>query len=47
MVFVFLALHPDQWKQAVDNLSKVLKPGGEILFRDYGRYDLAQVRFKR
>ena len=47
MVFVFLALHPDQWKQAVDNLSKVLKPGGEILFRDYGRYDLAQVRFKK
>lgn len=47
MVFVFLALHPDQWKQAVDNLAKVLKPGGEILFRDYGRYDLAQVRFKK
>ena len=47
MVFVFLGLHPDQWKQAVDNLSKVLKPGGEILFRDYGRYDLAQVRFKK
>lgn len=47
MVFVFLALHPNQWLQAVKNLTKALKPGGEILFRDYGRYDLAQVRFKK
>lgn len=47
MVFVFLALHPDQWQQAIHNLQKCLKPGGEILFRDYGRYDLAQVRFKK
>ncbi|KAK4499848.1 hypothetical protein PRZ48_008034 [Zasmidium cellare] len=47
MIFIFSALSPDQWPTAVSNLFKLLKPGGEILFRDYGRGDLAQVRFKK
>ncbi|KAK5943099.1 hypothetical protein PMZ80_004104 [Knufia obscura] len=46
MIFVFSALSPRQWARAVRNVWRVLKPGGEVLFRDYGRGDLAQVRFK-
>lgn len=47
MIFIFSALSPDQWAQAVRNVHTLLKPGGEVLFRDYGRGDLAQVRFKK
>lgn len=47
MVFIFSALSPRQWKKAVENVYRVLKPGGEVCFRDYGRGDLAQVRFKK
>lgn len=47
LVFIFSALSPSQWKKAVENVYRVLKPGGEVCFRDYGRGDLAQVRFKK
>lgn len=46
LVFVLSALHPDEWERAVCNLYRMLKPGGVVLLRDYGRYDLTQLRFK-
>lgn len=47
LIFIFSALNPDQWNRALHNIWRVLKPGGCVLFRDYGRGDLAQVRFKK
>lgn len=47
MIFIFSALSPNQWARAVHHIFTLLKPGGEVLFRDYGRGDLAQVRFKK
>lgn len=46
LIFVMSAIHPSKFQSVLGTLCELLKPDGVLLFRDYGRYDMAQIRFR-
>ncbi|KAJ8612870.1 hypothetical protein CTAYLR_002054 [Chrysophaeum taylorii] len=46
-LFVLSALNPDCLPDVVRKITNVLRPGGYVIVRDYGRYDAAQLRFAK
>ncbi|VDP78317.1 unnamed protein product [Echinostoma caproni] len=47
LIFVLSALEPLSMPICLRNIASVLKPGGRLLFRDYGLHDHSQLRFGR
>uniref|UniRef100_A0A8C4Q4E4 tRNA N(3)-cytidine methyltransferase n=1 Tax=Eptatretus burgeri TaxID=7764 RepID=A0A8C4Q4E4_EPTBU len=46
LIFVLSSVHPEKMLNVLHNIFQVLHPDGKLLFRDYGMYDHAMMRFK-
>ncbi len=44
LIFCLSAIDPSRQKEAAKHVVDSLKPGGVLVFRDYGRYDEAQMK---
>ena len=47
LMFVLSAIKPEEHEKVVEKISKVINKGGILYFRDYARYDMAQLRFAK
>ncbi|CAI9759854.1 unnamed protein product [Fraxinus pennsylvanica] len=46
LIFTLSAVSPDRMPKAITQCFSILKPGGLLLFRDYGLYDMTMLRFE-
>lgn len=47
LMFVLSAIVPEKHEEILQKVHNALTPGGILYFRDYSRYDMAQIRFSK